>query len=151
MSRSAVNVQESRRILESVTEEDLIEVSIDENELDLSSCLKLPPERLACVLRAWLSTQGLRVPSKKKLNLLVNEVVLAKPGASPVFRHDKKVITCYKNRLTLKPEVHLNLPGIVNWENDSLPLQIEGIGVLSFKPGEQGLSFSKRDKLSVGL
>ncbi len=151
MTRSAINIQESRRILESITEEDLMQVSVDENGLDLSLCLKLPPERLVCVLRAWLSKQGLRAPSKKRLNLLINEVILAKPGASPVFRHDKKVVTRFKNRLFLKPDDPLILSGNLNWENDSIPLKIEGVGVISLKPSEQGLSFSKLDKLSVGF
>ncbi len=82
------------------------------NTLNIDRLICIPFEHLALILRFWLKDFGLRSPSRKKLTLIIEEVLLAtKPNIAQIkisnywirrYRHDLYVLT--------------NMPTTYTWE-----------------------------------
>lgn len=100
VARSARHCATSARITEGVAKE-LLDKVIDENKktLEIAPLLKLDVESQCLVIRQWFDTLSLRMPSEKKLEIIINEMILAKVDANPKIQEQDHFITRYKGKL----------------------------------------------------
>ena len=116
LARSAGYFQEVQSILDGVAAEDLAECTLSggKNVLwDLGSIcklklLQLDRPRALNVLRYWVDTNGLHVPSERALREFVRQLDSDSQSASPVLSAGGASFRCYRDRIFLVPEHLLN-------------------------------------------
>jgi tRNA(Ile)-lysidine synthase len=97
-------------------------------KLDVSALQALSSERLNNVLRYWVQSNHMRVPSKKVLQQIVSDVVLKKEiETSPLQTWKEGEIRRFRNCLYLmQPLMPHNAHQVIRWKIDQ-PLYIESL------------------------
>jgi tRNA(Ile)-lysidine synthase len=123
MAQAAEHCAESKILLDEFIAELLPQV-VNEGRLSLERLLHYSEPRQRALLRMWLSTHRLSMPSTAKLNCLMTEVIHASLDRCPMIHWQGHAIRRFKNDLYI---TDYPLPSYKNFElsvawNDSGPL-----------------------------
>ena len=130
ISRSASIQSETKILLDELAEETMWAVKGDKkNTLSVNDLLELSVSRIKLVLRYWLTQQGFKAPSEKKLSHIMSDVLLAKKDAQPLVQWQGVEVRRYKNQLySLAPLPLHDNKQVISWDGRS-PLVLESLGV----------------------
>ena len=129
LSRSAALQADALSCLQELAELDIQAASTDDShKLNAAVLQTLSRERLNNVLRFWIVSNHMRVPSKKILKQIVTDIVLKKEvGNSPVQSWKEGEIRRFRNDLyLLSPMRTHDVNQIIRWKIDQ-PLYIESL------------------------
>ena len=132
LSRTASHCAESQILLEEFSSTMLKDLSDSKDKtLSISRLLTLNERLQRLALRTWIHHLGFPLPDTKKLNRILDTVLLAKKDRMPHVSWGKCVIRRFRDDLYLLPHppTHHRLCQ-VNWDC-RVPLLLEGIGLLS--------------------
>lgn len=101
MRACAEHSQEAQANLDDLAYLDCPQLASKQDKLSLDVLLGLPLRRLKQVLRVWFKNQGIKALSAVKLEVLIEDVVLAKPDAMPLMRVGHITVRRYRNTLYL--------------------------------------------------
>ncbi|WP_133129613.1 tRNA lysidine(34) synthetase TilS [Legionella yabuuchiae] len=149
LSRTSEHCQEAQRVLNELAWSDSGMQNLNQPILSLDKLKRLTQARLTNVIRLWLRANGVRIPSAKRLQSLLNELILARALANPSMEWDNIQLKRYRQSLYLissKPNV---LPERIPWNNFPSHLEIKGLGWLQAIEAQKGLCISKGSQIDV--
>ena len=130
LSRSARHCAEAQQLIDQLAISDLARVQHEDlHTLSVSALNDLPRPRCRAVLRQWLRQQGFRLPSTRKLDSILDEVLSASAGRSPLVSWLGAEVRRYRDRLFVQTPLPPHNPGrILLWrEGLSLPAGLGGL------------------------
>ncbi|MFK7814805.1 MAG: tRNA lysidine(34) synthetase TilS [Gammaproteobacteria bacterium] len=130
LSRSAALQADTLKCLQELAEIDIHAAKTDEFcKLKVSPLQELNHERLNNALRFWITSNNMRVPSKKILKQIVTDIVLKKDiETSPLQSWKEGEVRRFRNHLYLmRPLAAHDASQIIRWKIDQ-PLFIESLG-----------------------
>ena len=130
LARSAKLQADALSCLQDLASIDIQEASTSQpHVLEVTALQKLNSERLNNVLRYWIKSNGIRMPSKKILQQIVKDIVLKKDlETSPLQSWKEGEIRRFRNHLYLmKPLMPHDASQEFRWKIDQ-PLYIESLG-----------------------
>src|SRR5690606_39128224 len=98
---------EARELLRERQRIDLHAISVQ--SADFGLCLSrsgwqmLPAARRAGALRSWLALHGARMPSRARLDAIVEQLASPRDDASPVIRHEGRELRRYRDLIVCVP------------------------------------------------
>lgn len=101
IARSSQLCGEQEDLLDEFLASTLTRVVLSNGELYIAPLLSMSAAKRRAVLRRWLAIRNIRMPSKKKLEILWQEVVCSKPDANPYLQLDGYLVRRYRNKLYL--------------------------------------------------
>lgn len=105
LSRAAGHQQDAAELLDVLAEEDLQLADAGDGCLSTTALLGLSPARCRNLLRFWLRSQGLRAPSARVLERVLQELLPAAADRNPLVHWHGGEIRRYRGRLyALRPE-----------------------------------------------
>jgi tRNA(Ile)-lysidine synthase len=140
-ARSTTHMQAAHRLLNELAAGDL-ETCRDGDCLLIDKLQALNMDRIDNLLRYWLSSRGLRMPSTAWLAEMRKQLLQAQDDASVCVSHADGQIRRYRGRvyLTPVPELPFAEPIAFTWQGEAqIPFPSYG-GVLHFQEAEQGFS-----------
>jgi tRNA(Ile)-lysidine synthase len=162
--RTASHCQQAQLNLEALAKIDCPALEEVSTRLDLKPLYNLSRERLINVLRAWLKSNKVKIPTTVIFNRLLNELIQASPDSSPLVAWKEVSIRRYRHILYLELN-HIGLlprpPGQAvgsrsalnnlsfSWLSFSEPLFIEGLGLLKAQKAARGFKPPVRGCLEV--
>ncbi len=100
IARSARHCAKSEFISQELAKQLLNRVFIESDQtLDISQLLNLDIDQQQLVIRQWFQVMKLRMPSEKKLEKILSEVVQSKTSANPEIREQGYYVKRYRNKL----------------------------------------------------
>jgi len=99
ISACAEHCQEAQANLDDLAYLDCPDLALKQPHLSLAVLPDLPVRRLKLVLRVWLKNQGLKALSAVQLDVLMQDVLYARPDAMPVMRVGDVTIRRYRDVL----------------------------------------------------
>jgi tRNA(Ile)-lysidine synthase len=108
LNHTAELMADGQTLLDQIAEEDFFAVqqgSSSALSLQLMHDRAMSDERIANLLRFWISAHGFKVPSKKQMAVIFKEVINAAEDARPVFQFDGAEIRRWREGLFLMPEL----------------------------------------------
>lgn len=154
IARSAQHCKETQHLLNEYIVEDL-ESCLGEAQATLSvqALSRLSPLKQPYILRAWLESQGAPLPSVRKLNDILNQMLTAKEDTTPCVTWANMTLRRYKGALYLKPlkkrENVLFLDQKSKLWNFDLPLILPESTWEACLEAGQGIATSKLSEKSV--
>jgi tRNA(Ile)-lysidine synthase len=109
----------------------------------------LPSARLSNILRYWLKSNRIGVPSTKTFNRLITELIHAKPDANPKVSWGKYCIRRYQDVLYLVKDSLDSLPSCLEWTSFPKPLKIDTLGSLYAVASKGGLKVTTGSQVIV--
>ncbi len=142
VSRAARHCAQAQGILAANAQEKMYLLYDPERQcLSISGLLKYDDFTQQWIVRDWISQFGLRMPSQKVMNAILQDVVLARQEANPVVQHDGYTIQRYRNGLYAVPNiVKPELSQVVIWEKCLDPLILAGNGRLLAEETRNGIA-----------
>ncbi|MEJ2345147.1 MAG: tRNA lysidine(34) synthetase TilS [Gammaproteobacteria bacterium] len=143
LSRAAQHCADAARLLDALAAVDRETAATDApRQLSVTALRVLSPERRRNVLRYWVREQGLPLPSAGQLQQVAEELLQARPDATPVVHWPGAEVRRYRDGVYLmSPLAPPDLPAAVTWRpNESLGLPH---GRLSTRP-VQGAGLAER-------
>jgi len=110
VSRTARHLAGAQQLMGSLAELDGAAL-IDAGRLETHRLLELPVDRQSNVLRWWLARQGLPMPSEARLRSIREDLVAARPDATPVVRWGEAELRRYRGWLYALPRALPLEPG----------------------------------------
>lgn len=101
ISACAEHCQEAQANLDDLAYLDCPELALNPDKLSLAALSILPSRRLKHVLRVWFKNQDIKALSAVKLDVLIQEVVFAKPDAMPMLCMGGITVRRYQDKLYL--------------------------------------------------
>lgn len=103
LARSAQNLQESQTLLDELAQQDLLSLDADlqHSSLSIDKLLMLSEQRQRNVLRFFMTTLDIALPSRVNLQRILDEVCLAATDAQPEVVWHEYSARRYQNRLYL--------------------------------------------------
>lgn len=103
LARSALNIQESQKLLDELAQQDYeqLNVNMGEGSLPIDQLLTLSAERQRNLLRFFIAKQNMALPSRQNLQRILDEVCEAAEDAQPEVRWHHYIARRYRNRLFL--------------------------------------------------
>lgn len=154
LARSAQHAQSAQRMLVELAKLDLVKYST-EGALDIALMRELSYERIDNLLRFWLSSLGVRMPTTARLAEIKSQLFEARNDSKIVIKHDGLVIHRYQNKVyasnQISTDVELNKSIEFRWnEESSLEFPQFG-GRLFFETSNYGVDVSwlRKQKLSL--
>lgn len=144
ISRSAALCAEAQHIVQAVAADDLANCrGVTPYRLDTACLQRLPGERQAALLRAWVADVGLQPMPRHKLKQVFDEVLAARPDASPLLTWKGAQLRRYREELWLMPPLAEPDTGYrLAWpDGQSLPLPA-GLGRLALVASAAGIARS---------
>ncbi len=93
------------------------------------------------ILREWLHHLGARMPSQKVMAAIMQDILLARPGANPVVDHNGMTIQRYREGLYLVAvQIKPDLNQVFTWVANTELLLLSGNGQLLAKEAEKGIA-----------
>ena len=140
IGRSAAHCAEAAEILREVAEADLEKSCPSPWQLSLPALQQLSRARQRNLLRHWLRSRGVPVPSRKVLESILEQGSMASGEAAPHLRWKGGEIRRYRDRLYLFPGALPEFPGDLrlSWSGNGALSLPEGLGSLSLvgeRPG----------------
>lgn len=152
--RSAQHAQSANRLLIELAQLDFEKIS-ENGELEISLMRDLSHERIENVLRFWLSTLNVRMPSVARLTEMRTQLFDARDDAKITLYHDGIEIHRYKYRIIAEPKhsLDINLVSTVEftWSGQSSLHFPQFCGSLHFETSCYGVdaSWLQRQNLSL--
>jgi tRNA(Ile)-lysidine synthase len=137
MARAADHVGESLSLLAEMAQADLTVCRVGP-ALRIESLFALSGPRRRNLLRFWLRSLGLRMPSSRKLAGLETDLQAAAPDRIPVVRWNDAELFWYRGLLYARTEQPA-LPTEVSWDWRE-PLHLPALGSLTLTPSAVGLA-----------
>ena len=130
LSRVARHQAETQQLLDDIALQDLQDCSNqDEKSLSVPGVLKLKQIRQKNLIRYWISHQGFKLASEKKLQHILQNVLLAKEDAQPLLVWEGAEIRRYQDRLYIMPPMSRHDPHqCLSWDAKT-PLKISSLGI----------------------
>lgn len=142
LARTASHMQAAQRLLEQVAQDDLAACA-DGACLDVERLRTLSGERLDNLLRHWLGTQGVRMPSTSWLAEMRAQLLEAKADAQLCVSHPDCAIRRYRNRVYLTPKWDADAADVApqpfRWQGEACLEFPAYQGRLHFEPAAEGL------------
>ena len=136
VSRSSANIAEAMMLLDDLAEIDAMG-AVESGRLDASRLLELPRVRAKNLLRHYLSSEGMRMPSSGRLDEMLKQ--LTGKGALVSISHDGFEIRLYRGVVHIV-RARPVLPGFrKSWQGESRLDIPELGGILLFETAEEGL------------
>ncbi|MCE0494399.1 tRNA lysidine(34) synthetase TilS [Vibrio salinus] len=134
VQRSAEHCARQEQLIEYLLADELCRLMGDKDSLEIDALTKKPEIVRSQLLRLWLSSLQVLMPSKKHLQMIWSEVALAKVDANPVLRMENKQIRRFNGRLHCL-DIYTD---ISEWTSDlhiGCPVVLpDGLGRLTLKP-----------------
>lgn len=132
IAQSARLLQEANHILE-INVSQNYQVVHEGNELLIDRLMQLPLEQIKMVLRYWIKVHGFLLPSEKKLQHVIEDVIKARRDANPLVTWKGAEVRRFKNKLfIMQPLSPIDHDLVVKWSNFPEPLMLpNGLGVVS--------------------
>ncbi len=146
VARTATHCQQAKKNLEVLAELDYPGLETDQLGLSLPKLRALQFARLSNVLRVWLQKNKVRAVSKKRLDLLIQEVILARTDAMPCFKLGNRVIRRYQDKLYLLHDFLKVAP--MEWVDFPQALVMRA-GTLEATPSTEGLLVPALSRIQV--
>lgn len=143
LARTAQHMQSAQRVLDDVAARDLA-VCGDGDSIAIARLKGLSPDRVDNLLRYWLASHGVRMPSTAWLDQMRDQLLGAREGAQVRVVHADGEIRRHRGRIFLVPrldEAALTVsPVVFRWSGeDFIHFQAFG-GSLHFQPAEEGIA-----------
>lgn len=141
LARSAGHMQAAQRLLEELAQADLA-VCADGACLRLECLRSLSEERIDNLLRHWLGTHGVRMPSTSWLAEMRAQLLGAKADAQVCVSHPDCAIRRHRDRVYLTPKWEEDAtsvaPQVFRWQGEASLAFPAFHGHLHFEPAEEG-------------
>ncbi len=148
-ARSVRLTEEALTVLREVSQEDLDNVlNSQARSIQIAALLKLAPVRQAWVLRTWLEREGVAVPPRAKLDVLLKNLRESTSGTAFTLRLKDHEIQRWGNTLVLAPRTPR-----INTAIAGITLNITGPCVVSLPQwhGELRFTLAKADESGIAL
>lgn len=131
LSRSALIQAETQRLLDYYVAKDLDAMtgSVD-GTLSVSALIQCEPDRRRALLRQWIVASGFRVPSAKKLQHVVSDVLFSAEDAMPCVNWSGAEIRRYQGDIYVMEPLSEHDPGQAFYWGLEEDLMIESLGVV---------------------
>ncbi|MCH9644894.1 MAG: tRNA lysidine(34) synthetase TilS [Gammaproteobacteria bacterium] len=113
ISRSAQHCADAQNVIEKLAEQDFLSLSADAEKIHIPALMLLDEKRRFNVMRYWLQSLSVSMPSEKQLHEIINCCVLAREDADPKvlcvareFRRYREYLYCLQPLEPIDP----------NWE-----------------------------------
>jgi len=139
ITRSANNCAEAAALIDVLAEQDYQQVKAeDSTELLISRLLELDKARLKNVLRYWIRRADLPLPSDKKLQHIISDVLQAAEDKTPLVHWPGAEVRRYNNRLyVMSPLPEFDASQVIPWHDLTQPLALPDGRWLSCEETEQ--------------
>jgi len=111
----------------------------EDNTLDCLILLDYPLSQQALIIRQWFSQLGLKMPSEKRLQAIINNVLMASPDANPEFSGSGYCIRRYRHKLYYLTDHNSAPPSPTTWETGKQSIAL-GNQQLTLLPSTQGIA-----------
>lgn len=130
-SRVAGHCAESNELITELAVADAEKCITEANTLSIAALNPLSPARQRNLIRYWLHSKNLRMPSTRKLQQLQRDFLRAKVDASPCLQWSGAEIRCFRGHLYAMKPLLVHDPAVVIPWNMTEPLILPaGLGVL---------------------
>lgn len=147
ISRSASHQAEANELLNDLAQIDAEKVlprSQNTDKLNLTALKQLSPARAKNVLRYWLASSQILLPSTVHLEQLYRQLKSAKAdNAMTVKVAENLFVRVYQNQASLTPEMTEPKAYAVQWQGESSLEVVEGLALRFDEKMGQGLSLAK--------
>ena len=156
LSRSAQHAQSAQRLLVELATLDLEKV-LSENSLDIALMKNFSHDRIENLMRFWLSTLRVRMPSTARLAEMRSQLFGARCDAKITIAHDGLEIHRYRNKVYAANkkinDIDLAKPVEFIWRGESSMYFPQFRGWLFFETSSYGVdpSWLKEQKLTLRL
>lgn len=142
LARTAQHMQSAQRVLDDIAARDLTVCGAGDS-IDIARLKDLSRDRADNLLRYWLASRGVRMPSTAWLGQMRGQLLGAREGAQVRVVHADGEIRRHRGRIFLAPrldEAALAVrPLVFRWSGeDFIRFQAFG-GTLHFQPAEEGI------------
>lgn len=149
IARSATHCQQAKNNLDYLATEDCNALNLTTNSLPIASIRQLSFDRIINVLRFWLKSNGIKLPSTLTFHRLLNELIFARKDAMPEVSWGTTVVRFYQNHLYLDQKNDNNLPPVIEWPDFPSALTLGTVGKIVAKKTQQGLLIPVDTKITV--
>jgi tRNA(Ile)-lysidine synthase len=150
LNRAATLCAAANELLEDLAAEDLVNAVSDKGALAIGALKKLSLARQKNVLRFWLNTLHLPIPSEAKLNEIIRTVINSRSDAKPLVCWQGIEIRRFQNYLYAMAQLLLHDKKQILQFNLRRPLKLPGnLGVLHAKTSKKFLATFKSKKFTV--
>jgi len=139
ITRSANNCAEAAALIDVLAEQDYQQVKAeDSTELLISRLLELDKARLKNVLRYWIRQSDLPLPSDKKLQHIITDVMQAAEDKTPLVSWSGAEVRRFNGRLyVMTPLPEFDASQVIPWHDLTQPLALPDGRCLSCEETEQ--------------
>lgn len=141
VQRAAQHCFEQQQLINELLQETFLEHCQTPTEFQLHQFNQYSSPKQTALLRMWFSQNQWEMPSKRQLEQLINDVVLAKKEANPQFHLGKQIVRRYQSCLYLTADF-ADLTGICLEMRDSHILLPDNLGELYLQRTSQHFIFS---------
>ncbi len=155
LSRSASHCGEAAKLMEMLASQDYQSVKSESStEIDVKKLLELDPARQKNLLRYWVHQTGLPLPSEKKLQHILSDVVHAAADKTPCVKWPGAEVRRFAGRLyVMTPMTEFDTTQVVSWSSLDQPLILPtGVTLLCKKTNQlPALSLDKLGAAKVEI
>ena len=138
LARSARLAGEASELLNELAQEDLGRVTEGE-QLSLNQLATLSALRQANLLRYWINSIGLPVPSRAQMEQVLQQLARVRPDAQICVTWPGCELRTFRGRIyALLPQEDFDTSQVILWRSPALPLRIRGIGQLEWIESDTG-------------
>lgn len=142
LARTAQHMQSAQRVLDELAVRDLA-VCGDGNGIEITKLKELSPDRVDNLLRYWLASLGVRMPSTAWLTQMREQLLGAREGAQVRVVHADGEIRRHRGRIFLAPRLDdaalTALPVVFRWSGENFIHFHAFGGTLHFQPAAEGI------------
>ncbi|HVV69374.1 MAG TPA: tRNA lysidine(34) synthetase TilS [Gammaproteobacteria bacterium] len=150
LSRVAKHCAEAVELVEELAAVDLSQAGGElPHTLSVAALVKLSPARQKNVLRFWLKSLQLPVPNASRLAQLQQDFLYSKEHRTPKMTWSGVEIRRFNDSLYAMPALPAHDAKIVFSWDMTQPLVIPGLGILTAKPGEEGVEILAGAEVTV--
>ncbi|GGC92087.1 tRNA(Ile)-lysidine synthase [Undibacterium terreum] len=155
LARSAQHAQSAHRMLQELAQQDCRQCGFGDG-LDISKMQGFSDDRIDNLLRFWLSTLGVRMPTTARLAEMRKQLFSARADAMVTVTHDGVGIHRYENRIYAErgiTDAQYAAPQSFQWTGEEVIHFPRFRGSLYFEPAEFGLDspWLKQQNLTLRL
>ncbi len=142
VARVASHCAEAQTILSANAKEQMLRLYNQQQQcLLISSLLQHDVLMQQQIVREWLGYLGMRMPSVKVMQAILQNILVARQEANPIVRHDGFDIQRYRDGLYLvTPQVPFDASQVFLWHDTSQPLCLNNNGLLQAYTAQQGIA-----------
>ncbi|WP_127957334.1 tRNA lysidine(34) synthetase TilS [Serratia microhaemolytica] len=135
VARSASLCAEQEQLLDELLAEPLAELTDHNNAISIEGLSCCSAAKRAALLRRWIASSALPLPSRDGLHQLWQQVALSKPDAEPVLQLSGYQVRRFQQRLYLLPPMADLSQHCLLWHGETRLLLPDGLGSLQTGEG----------------